>query len=72
MSKLIRGKFPKTGNIEKLCVIGEGWVDKSKLIERINKGEKFNVNGTNVNVVPKYPKKGEYLRTDDNESLSDN
>lgn len=72
MSKEIKGRKPKNGNITHVCVKGEGWVAKSEIIKRIRNGEKFNVREANVNVVPKPPKNGEYLRTDNNDTLSDN
>ena len=72
MSKKIRARKPKFGEISDICVEGEGWVEKKKIIERIRKGEKFNVNGTSVNVVPNPPREGKYLRTDNNQLLSDN
>ena len=71
MSIEIKGRKPKSGEITHVCIGGE-WIVKSEVIKRIKNGEKFNVGGTNVNVIPKPPKEGEYIRTDTNETLEDN
>ena len=41
MSKEIKGRKPKNGNITHVCVKGEGWVAKSEIIKRIGSGVSF-------------------------------
>lgn len=68
MSKKITGLSKnENGSIKSVYVEGEGCWAKQSIIDRINRKEIFEVNGTNVNVVD-----DKYLRTDKNQTKSDN
>lgn len=72
MTKVICGQKKIDQVIKELCVTSEGWKTKEEILRRMYKGESFCVpDGTIINQVPKSGI-GEYLRTDANETLSDN
>jgi hypothetical protein len=67
MSYEITGQYKKDGVIEKVYVKHEGCKTKPSFIKRILAGDEFVVGSTKVKVVD-----DKYLRTDSNNTKSDN